>query len=169
METRSVELIVRGLNEATVRYLIAGGVAVVAHGYVRFTADLDLILDLEAENLRRAVAIFGSLGYRPRAPVPLEQFVERDNRTRWVREKGLTVFSLFSPEHQATEVDLFVECPLDFDKAYAAAVRMELAPGLVASFVGYEDLVFLKGQAGRPQDVEDIERLKALRQGAGDE
>ena len=43
MEKRSVEAVVRGFNEAQVRYLIAGGVAVVAHGYVRFTADLDLI------------------------------------------------------------------------------------------------------------------------------
>lgn len=49
MERRSVEAIVRALNDAGVRYLIAGGVAVVAHGYVRFTADLDVILDLETK------------------------------------------------------------------------------------------------------------------------
>ena len=39
MERRSIEVIIRALNEAHVRYLIAGGLAVVAHGYVRFTAD----------------------------------------------------------------------------------------------------------------------------------
>jgi len=46
---RSVEAIVDALNAAGVRYLIAGGLAVVAHGYVRFTADVDLILDLEPD------------------------------------------------------------------------------------------------------------------------
>ena len=45
MERRSVEAIVEGLNRAQVRYLIVGGLAVVAHGFVRFTADIDLVLD----------------------------------------------------------------------------------------------------------------------------
>ncbi len=35
MTKRSVEAIVDALNAAGVRYLIAGGLAVVAHGYVR--------------------------------------------------------------------------------------------------------------------------------------
>ena len=43
MEKRSVEAIIRALNAASARYLVAGGLAVVAHGYVRFTADVDLI------------------------------------------------------------------------------------------------------------------------------
>ncbi len=67
MEKSSVEAIVRALNEAGVRYLIVGGMAVVAHGYLRFTADLDLILDLQEDNLRRAVAALAGQGYRPRA------------------------------------------------------------------------------------------------------
>ena len=121
MEKRSVEEIVRALNEAGVRYLIVGGVAVVAHGYLRFTADLDLILDLAEDNLRRAVAALAGEGYRPRAPVPLEAFIDAVNRAQWVRDKQLTVFSLDSSQHPRTEVDLFVEAPFDFDKAYAEA------------------------------------------------
>lgn len=34
--------VLRTLNEHEVRYLVVGGLAVVAHGYVRFTKDLDL-------------------------------------------------------------------------------------------------------------------------------
>jgi hypothetical protein len=110
-----IETIVRALNESGVRYLIAGGLAVVAHGYVRFTAE------------------------------------------------GLTVFSLFSTAHPATEIDLFVEAPLDFSLAHSAAYRVELAPGLAAPFVGFEDLLALKRRAGRPLDLQDIARLTALR------
>lgn len=37
------------------RYLVAGGVAVVLHGYLRTTADLDLIVQLEPDNTLRAL------------------------------------------------------------------------------------------------------------------
>ena len=44
MESRSIETIIRTLNDHQIQYLIVGGLAVVAHGYVRFTAGVDLIL-----------------------------------------------------------------------------------------------------------------------------
>jgi predicted nucleotidyltransferase len=162
VETRSIEAIVRALNEAGVRYLIVGGLAVVAHGYTRLTVDLDMILDLQEDNVRRALAALTSLGYRPKIPVPAEQFADSSTRAGWVREKGMTVFSLFSSQHAATDVDLFAEVPMDFDKALANAIRMEVAPGVPATFVNLEDLVALKLKAGRPQDLNDIQHLRAL-------
>jgi len=163
MTRSSVEAVVRALNEAGVRYLIAGGLAVVAHGYVRFTADVDLILDLAPDNLARALQVFEKLGYRPRAPVALTMFQDPASRASWAREKGMTVFSLNSSAHPATELDLFVETPLEFDPAFARARKSTIAPGVEATFVGYDDLIALKRKAGRPQDREDIERLESLR------
>lgn len=162
MERRSVEAIVRALNEAGVRYLVVGGLAVVAHGYVRFTADVDLVLDPEPESLRRAIAALDGLGYRPRAPVEFSEFADPVARARWAREKGLTVFSAFSRKHGATEVDLFIEPPFDFSDAYAKASTLELAPGVTATFVGLADLIEMKRKAGRPQDLQDIEALRGL-------
>ena len=162
MERRSVQAIIGALNAAGVRYLIAGGLAVVAHGYVRFTADIDLILDLESGNVKQAMMALAALGYQPRAPVRLEEFADPAKRGEWVREKGLTVFSLFSAEHPATEVDLFVEVPLDFDAAYRSAARMDVAPEVSATFVSLPDLLRLKQRARRPQDMLDIEKLRAL-------
>lgn len=43
MKLQSFEAVVGALNDAGVRYLIAGGLAVNAHGYLRFTHDVDLI------------------------------------------------------------------------------------------------------------------------------
>ncbi len=71
MERKTIEGIIRALDQAEIRYLMVGGLAVVAHGYVRFTADLDLVLAMEDENLHRSVEVFSSLGFRPRAPVPM--------------------------------------------------------------------------------------------------
>jgi len=143
--------------------LIAGGLAVVAHGYLRFTADMDLILDLEEGNVRRALAALAGLGYRPRPPVPMERFADPTARDEWYQKKGLTAFSLHSPAHAATEVDLFVECPLDFERAYTTALRLDIAPDVPATFVGYDDLVTLKRQAHRPQDLLDLEQLRLIR------
>jgi hypothetical protein len=158
MERHSVEAIVEALNAAGVRYLVAGGLAVVAHGCVRFTADVDLIIDFEGANVRRAVAALSRLGYQPRAPVAFEEFADAGKRAEWVRDKGLTVFSSYSSAHPLTEIDLFVDSPLDFDVAYQQAARREVGPDHVATFVGIKDLIRLKKQAARPQDLLDIER-----------
>ena len=162
MTSSSVQTIIQALNEAGVRYLVVGGLAVVAHGYVRFTADVDLVLDFDEENLRRAMEVFAGLGFRPRAPVPLHQFADTEIRRGWIRDKGLTVFSLFSDDHPLTEVDLFVADPFGFDEVYARRVTLAVAPGVEATFVGFNDLVGMKRAAGRPQDLSDIEQLESL-------
>lgn len=160
MKKQSVETIIRALNEANVRYLIAGGLAVVAHGYVRFTADVDLILDLKVDNVKRALAALSSLDYRPRAPVPIEQFADQELRKQWIEQKRLTVFSLHSPRFPGTEVDLFVDSPVLFEDAYARALKLSLAPTTIATFLGRNDLLALKRKSGRPRDLEDIARLQ---------
>lgn len=162
MKRHSVETVIRALNEAGVRYLVVGGLAVVAHGYVRLTADVDLVLDLEPANLERAIAALSALHYRPRAPVPFAEFAHAERRAEWVREKGLRVFSVHSPDHQATELDLFVECPFDFAEVHARGTTMEVGPGVRAAFVGLEDLLRMKRQADRPVDRLDVENLTRL-------
>lgn len=161
MTQASVETIFRKLNDAGVRYLVAGGLAAVAHGVVRFTADVDLIVALDPENLERTVRCLSSLRFSPRAPVPFAQFSDPSMRDRWTREKGMTVFSLSSPEHPLTEVDLFAQLPFDFERAYLDALHVEVAPGVVATFVSKSDLIAMKRSAGRPRDLEDVRALEA--------
>jgi predicted nucleotidyltransferase len=169
MQRQSVGSIIAALNQQNVHYLVVGGLAVVAHGYVRFTADVDLMLALDEANLARAVAALESLGYRPRAPVAFEEFIEPRNRQKWITEKGMTVFSLFSPAHPATEIDLFAENPLDFSAAFQRAVPIEIASGIKAPVCAIEDLIQLKSLANRPRDREDIEQLKRLNKDAARE
>ena len=167
MERRSIETIAQTLNQAGVRFLVAGGMAVVAHGLVRFTANLDLILDPESAALQRAIQALSALGYGPRAPVPFAAFADAEKRQRWATEKDLTVFSLFSRAHKDTEVDLFLECPLDFEAAYSRALRTELPGGPTLTFVSLADLIELKRRAGRPHDLDDIAGLGSIHPGSG--
>ena len=163
MRKTSVESILSALNEGSVRYLVAGGLAVVAHGYLRTTVDVDLIVDLEESNLQRAMGVLSRLGYRPRAPVALREFEHPEVREKWIQEKGLTVFSLHSPQHPSTEIDIFVRPPLDFQRAFDSSHRVALTDTIIGTFVGFEDLIELKRQAGRPQDLVDIEHLQMIR------
>ena len=76
----------------------------------------------------------------------------------------MTVFSLFSPDHPATEIDLFVDPPLVFADAYAGALHLEVAPGIAATFCSLENLIDLKSRAGRPRDLDDIEQLRKIQE-----
>ncbi len=161
-----IESILDALNRARVRYLVVGGVAVVLHGYLRTTADLDLVIQLERENVRRAMSALSELQYRPRAPVPAEAFAEHSVREQWIREKGLQVFSLWSPVHPTLEIDLFVSEPFDFDAVYSRALRVPLEKTEVI-VLALEDLIALKKRVGRPRDQEDIAALESLREAEG--
>jgi hypothetical protein len=160
--TGEIERLLTQLSAAGVRFLVVGGVAVVLHGYLRTTADLDLVVDLEPRNLAITIAALESLGFRPRPPVALRDFADIEQRTRWVAEKNLQVLSLWHPEMPGFELDLFVTLPFVFDEAYARAsvARLGTSDVPVASI---DDLVAMKRAAGRPQDQEDIEALLALK------
>jgi hypothetical protein len=163
MRKASLETLFEALNRSRCRYLVAGGLAVVAHGYLRITADADLILDLDSANAALGVAALESLGYRPVVPVPAHEFADPESRESWIRDKGAQVFSLWSDEHPTLRVDLFLREPLDFPAAAARAYRAEIAPGIEVPFVGLEDLLQMKRAAARPRDFDDIQHLEALR------
>jgi len=127
------------LHEARVRYLVVSGVAVVLHGHARFTADLDLILALDPPNVLAAVKALGSLGYRPRAPVDAAQLADPTARREWIEKKGMRVFSLWSPQLPATEIDLFVEEPFPFKEGFGRAVQADLG-GIQVPVAAIQDI-----------------------------
>jgi hypothetical protein len=61
----AIEQVLSALNASRVRYLVVVEVAVVLHGHLRATADLDLVVQLGAENALGAVRALESLGFRP--------------------------------------------------------------------------------------------------------
>src|SRR5260370_36943831 len=95
MKLADVEAILRALNDANVRYLIVGGLAVVAHGYVRYTADVDIVLDLEGENTLRAMKALEAIGSRPDVPVKAEQFADQEVRESWIQRECMIVLQMF--------------------------------------------------------------------------
>jgi hypothetical protein len=159
--SRDIASILKSLSDARVRYVVVGGVAVVLHGHLRLTADLDLVVAMERDNALAAIRALESLGFRPRPPVPASQFADPEVRATWVREKGMTVFSLWSPTFPGTDVDLFVEEPLPFG-VLSEGARIADLHGVSVPVAGIEDLVTMKRAAGRPQDLLDIAALERI-------
>ena len=165
---QSVETVVRVLNEAKVRYLIAGGLAVVEHGYLRFTGDIDLVISLDPANVKRALQALAGLGYRPVvAAVRMDDLADPDARREWIEQKDAKVLQLYSDAHRLTSIDIFIEEPFDFDRAERDGLRDEIAPNVTATFVGLADLLEMKRKAGRPQDLADIAEVEGIARGKG--
>ena len=149
------------LNESGIRYVVVGGVAVVLHGYPRFTADIDLIVDFDPESLRRAMDALQQLGLVPRAPVDATDFADPTIREGWVREKRMQVFSLYAPDNPLLSVDLFVRHPVDFEPLWARADAINLESNAIR-VASIPDLIYLKRLVNRPRDLDDIEKLEAI-------
>jgi predicted nucleotidyltransferase len=158
-----LESLFDALNRANVRYVVVGGVATVLHGFARLTADVDLAVDLAPVEARKAIETLVGLGLRPRPPVDPASFADPAIRSSWVRDKGMRVFSLWDPTNPMREVDLFVEHPLAFEGLFARAEIIPLDTTTVR-IASIPDLITLKRQAGRPQDLTDIEALEAILQ-----
>ena len=151
------------LNDAGVKYVVVGGLATVLHGYLRLTVDVDLVVDLAPEEVTRAVQVLESLGFKPRVPVPAEQLADAAKRKEWIEQKGMKVFSFYHPTDSMLTVDVFIHHPIPFSDLSARAERVVIAdvPVYICSI---DDLIALKQQAGRPQDLIDIEKLRRIQQ-----
>jgi hypothetical protein len=154
--------IVQALNGAGVRYLVVGGLAVNAHGFLRYTNDVDLVIQLESANLLTALRALAGLGYRPKHPVTAEQFADAGLRESWIEGKDMLVFPLWGDQRVETPIDILVREPFDFETEWPKAVRGEVSEGVFAPFVALATLVALKRKAGRPQDLADLSQLRLI-------
>ncbi|MDI6807796.1 MAG: hypothetical protein QME66_02290 [Candidatus Eisenbacteria bacterium] len=151
----------RILNKKRVRYVVAGGMAVVLHGFARFTADLGIILHLEERNIDRFFDALHELGYNPQVPVTREQFKDRTSRAEWISRKGMVVFSFLHPREHLKAIDVFIEEPMTFGTLAKNAKRIRVED-LSIPVISLRHLMRLKKKAGRPQDAIDLANLKEI-------
>ncbi len=156
------ESVFRALNKARVKYLVAGGVAVVLYGYSRLTADLDLIIHLEPNNIDKFFSVLGRLGYRTKVPVTKEQFKNAKNRATWIKDKGMQVFSFYKQAEYLKNIDLFVYEPIRFNIMAKQAKKIRVK-NITLPVLSINHLIKLKKKAGRQQDLIDIAHLEAIR------
>ena len=160
MKVATLETITRALHKHDVRFLVVGGLAVAAHGFVRYTADLDLVIQLKPENIKAGFAALAEAGYQPNVPITAEQFADAERRNGWIRDKGMVVLNFWSSQHMATPLDVFVSEPFPFDEEYDAALVQELIPAYPLRFPRLQTLITMKLAANRPKDQIDVQQLR---------
>lgn len=163
MSIARYESILAALQAAQVRYVVAGGFAVNLHGFLRFTKDLDLLIDLEPANANLAMQVLGECGLKSRVPVPLTDFADADKRLDWAEHRNMLVFQAGHPDDPFCTVDVFIRNPIDFDDLWKRAVCANLG-STECRIAGIDDLIAMKTMAGRPQDLRDIQELRRIQQ-----
>lgn len=162
------EPIFQALEDADVRYVAVGGVAVVLQGHARLTTDLDLTVDLAPEPAARAIEALIGIGFEPRMPVDPSGFADAAIRQTWIDDKGMTVFSLWDRTDPTRSVDLFVAEPIPFEGLWERSEVVDLE-GTQARIASIPDLIAMKKLSNRPLDLDDIAALTTLREQRGEQ
>lgn len=153
MSEFDLRALLASLHERDVRFVVIGGVAVGAHGYVRATEDLDLVPDPDPANLERLVAALAELDAtlptvedRPFNPTADSGVIRRGgNVTADTRFGGLDIVQ------RALGVPGYAELERD-------AVDSDLL-GVPVRVCSLSKLRDMKAAQGRTQDQADLENL----------
>lgn len=124
-----------------VRWYLFGALAALLHGAERFTADVDVTVELAERPTSELVEAFVSAGFSPRFADGT--FIERTRVIPFVHDaSGMPVdVVLAGPGIESTFFDGVVERTID---------------GVTLRVARVEDLVVMKVLAGRPKDLEDV-------------
>lgn len=162
MHTQTLLQLFTAWEAAGLRYLVVGGYAVIAHGHLRSTHDLDIMVDFDDAHMQHLVQSLQDMDFVPRAPVPLKDLADSDKRRHWVEDKEAQVFSVrrVGSGGLPDEIDIFLTHPFDFNAAYEDALVQELPGPISVRFVDRQRLLAMKRSAGRPRDWDDIAALE---------
>lgn len=136
------------LNENKVQYLVVGGYAVNLHGYPRYTKDIDFWIWLKSENIQKLIQAIKDFGFGS-LDLSESDFSSPEN----VIQLG----------YEPYRIDLLVDLDgIKFEPCFERRSLIEL-DNVQVSFIGLEDLIQIKTNAGRLQDLADAEQLKKIK------
>jgi len=140
--------ILEDLNRAGVRYVLIGGIALIRHGVVRATRDVDAVVAPGSDNIERLRGLIAEWGAtRPDgSAVPAESLAPGRQVHLATPHGDLDLLAEFSP-------------PLSFDELLARSDTRHV-DGIEAPICALADLVALKRMAGRDQDLVDLRQLE---------
>ena len=127
-----------------VEYVIVGGYAVIAHGFPRTTADLDILVRPTAANAQRILRALEQYGY-VNGEFEAADFTTTPN------------FLSFSAN--GVWIDLMTQMlGVSFEECLPGSLQLQFAD-VPIRYVGLAALRAAKRVSGRPQDLRDLENL----------
>jgi hypothetical protein len=149
------------LAQRGIEYVLIGGWAVNAHGYRRFTGDIDICPSPDADNLARLAGLVRELGGRQ---LGLDEFAHEELPGDPTDPDSLAEGGNFRLSTQLGTLDLMQWVPgVDADHAYAELARDAVEAdldGAVVRVCSLDRLLDMKRAAGRPQDLQDLAALE---------
>ncbi len=164
MTVMKIAELLKSLSEASVGYVLVGGLAVQLHGYMRSTFDIDLVLAMNDENLCRFIEVAKRLGMTPVMPVDIDALRDSRQIEQWHREKGMLAFALRESRAGGNVIDVLVRPEISYERLLEHAVAAELS-GNTIRIASIDDLMLMKRAANRPKDRLDIEALEKILRG----
>jgi hypothetical protein len=143
-EIEDLTRLCRRLNQENVRYLLIGGFAVILHGFVRTTKDIDLLIDPSASNvqaLRRALATLP------------------DNAVADVADDDIRRYQVVRVADEIVVDLMAAACGISYDDAIADAEAAEI-DGVEFPVASKATLIRMK-QTSRPSDLADRQFLQS--------
>ena len=135
------------LEKHQVDFLLVGGYAVILHGYIRSTGDMDLWVLKTKENYNKLEKVYDDFG----APIFSEYDFINDNYDVW------------SIGSEPNKIEIITAIKgLIFNESRELCVWFELDK-IKIPFIDFDDLIKAKIASGRYKDLADIEQLKKLK------
>jgi hypothetical protein len=156
------QTILRAFNKAKVRFVVVGGVAFNLLGGYRATGDLDILLAMDEDNLKKAIKILIKKGYHVKQPVNPLDFADKKIRDTWVKEKNLKAFNFYKDTAGYEEVDIIVDTPVSFTAVLRGAKKIEAGQCCIP-VASIDALIAMKRAAGREKDLLDVQELKIIK------
>ena len=149
------------LVEAEIDFVLVGGLAVNAWGYLRATRDVDVVPDPERENMEKLNLLLRDLGGRVDVggrlldPDAISTFLKTGDRTLVMTELG--------------QVDVLQGLPQvpRYEELAGQARDVDL-DGLMVRVCSLEHLMAMKRASDRPRDKDDLEALEAAQEEGGE-
>src|SRR3954468_11523850 len=145
------------LRRHQVAFVIIGGYALAAHGYVRATKDIDIFPDPAEDNLPRLALALDDLS--PEADLGDLEPKEFDLRPD---AHGLAAGGNRVLRTRFGRLDVMQDVPGLRDYQQLRSGAIEVNEDLYA---GYDELISMKVASGREEDLRDIAALEAARTG----
>jgi len=154
--------LLKHLQDHGVEHIAIGGLAVSAHGHVRTSKDLDVVPNPVHENLERLAAALADINA---VDEQASDFDPSEIPMSATRVEDLSQGGNFCLATDLGRLDIFQWVSgIEADDLYAELDREALSgnvEGITVRVCGLDDLRAMKRAAGRPQDLEDLQRLGA--------
>lgn len=147
--------VIDALARHRLKYAVVGGYAVALHGAARGTVDVDLVINIDKKSLEDAEAALEEIGLQSRQPVTANDVFQF--REEYIRNRNMKAWGFINPSNPTEMVDIVIT----EDLSDLSTVTKKIGNKKI-KVVALPELIRMKRESGRPQDLEDVKALEKI-------